>query len=278
MIRLRLHIPTFDAFRQALIAPPSLTDYKGGLYGYNVGNILKTGRARDPPVRKTQWCCQCRGEPQHWLPFYWKVRHAKKFGEFSVSSRKSGWTGPEKIIHIELKRRGAWLGRVRCSYCRTAHQEKYDLCKIGGILGFIAIVEGRLGDMGWPVIRSGSDVKDDCTYLLTCMRGATRYSYVGQFASLLELTGDTRTDSNRQRFSSAHVDVDTPKTRWRRAFAGGSRASYNGFYKVSLWIQQLVYENAYFAEKLGFEMESMSTRTGRLSRATVASPGSSGRS
>ncbi|KAJ6470361.1 hypothetical protein C8R45DRAFT_1104792 [Mycena sanguinolenta] len=138
MIRLRLRIPTFDAFRQALIAPPSLTDYKGGLYGYNVGDVLKTGHARDPPVRKTQWCRQCRGEPQHWLPFYWKVRHAKKF---------------EKIIHIELKRRGAWLGRVRCSYCRTAHQEKYDLRKIGGILGFIAIVEGRLGDMGWPVIR-----------------------------------------------------------------------------------------------------------------------------
>ncbi|KAJ6512451.1 hypothetical protein C8R45DRAFT_920285 [Mycena sanguinolenta] len=103
--------PSALAFARALTTPPSATDYRGGLYGYTVADVLKTGRAHDPPIRKMQWCCQCRGEPQNWLPFYWQVLHAKKF-------------------------------------------EKYDLRKIGGVPGFIAIVEGRLLVMGWPVTRS----------------------------------------------------------------------------------------------------------------------------
>ena len=78
------------AFHRALTAPPSATDYRGGLYGYTVADVLKAGRARDPPIRKMQWRRQCRGEPHNWLPFYWEVPHAKKFGEFLVLSRQSG--------------------------------------------------------------------------------------------------------------------------------------------------------------------------------------------
>lgn len=78
------------ALHRALTATPSATDYQGGLYGYTVGYVLKTGRARDPPIRKIQWGRQCRGEQQDWLPFYWEVPHAKKFGEFLVLSRQSG--------------------------------------------------------------------------------------------------------------------------------------------------------------------------------------------
>ncbi|KAF7340932.1 hypothetical protein MSAN_02078200 [Mycena sanguinolenta] len=126
------------SFHHALTASPSATDYLGALYAYTVDDVLKTGRALDPPIRKKQWCRQCRGEWQNWLPFYWKVPHAKKF---------------EKIIHVELKRRGAWLGCEQCWFCLTLHQEKYDLRQIGGVTGFIAIVEAWLAALGWPIIR-----------------------------------------------------------------------------------------------------------------------------
>ena len=81
----------------------------------------------------------------------------QKIGSVPRFESAVGLTGVEKIIHLELKRHGAWLGRVRCRYCPRAHQEKYDLREIGSVTGFIAIVEARLRAMGWPVTRSVGD-------------------------------------------------------------------------------------------------------------------------
>ncbi|KAJ6449649.1 hypothetical protein C8R45DRAFT_947258 [Mycena sanguinolenta] len=121
----------------------------------------------DPPIHKIQWGCQCRGEQQNWLPFYWEVAHAKKFVRL---------TSVEKIIHLELKRRGTWLGHVWCWYCPMAHQEKYDLQKIGGIPGFIAIVEARLRTMSWLV---------------------TRFSYLGQVSERIDTAAFRRDGGSR---------------------------------------------------------------------------------
>jgi hypothetical protein len=61
----------------------------------------------------------------------------------------AGLRGTERIIHIELKRLGAWLGRVHCRFCGRNHQEKFDLRKCGGKAGLVRIIEARLNALGW---------------------------------------------------------------------------------------------------------------------------------
>ncbi|KAJ7441690.1 hypothetical protein FB451DRAFT_1190874 [Mycena latifolia] len=41
-------------------------------------NVIKVGRAKEPPKRKRQWLRQCRGEQQDWW-CYWDVPFAAKF-------------------------------------------------------------------------------------------------------------------------------------------------------------------------------------------------------
>ncbi|KAJ7207314.1 hypothetical protein B0H12DRAFT_1080059 [Mycena haematopus] len=122
------------ALHRALNAPPSPTDGPGGVYAFVVDRVVKVGKAVDPPQRRLEWARQCRGERQRWMDFYWQVPYAKKF---------------ERILHLELKCRAAWKGRVRCRFCPRAHQEKYDLGKCGGLVGFVGIAESRLGASGW---------------------------------------------------------------------------------------------------------------------------------
>ncbi|KAF8212969.1 hypothetical protein K438DRAFT_1751382 [Mycena galopus ATCC 62051] len=129
----RNRIPSRRAFTNALNAPPSPSDGVGGVYAYSVNNVVKVGYSKQPRVRKVQWMRQCRGEQQDWLDFYWEVPYAKKFA----------------IVHIELKRFGAWPGLVPCRFCHRNHREKFDLWKCGGIAGLIGIVEARLNALGW---------------------------------------------------------------------------------------------------------------------------------
>ncbi|KAJ7816445.1 hypothetical protein B0H14DRAFT_3475365 [Mycena olivaceomarginata] len=129
-----LIIPSDRVFFNALNALPSVTDGVGGGYSFFVNDILKFGKSNKPRERKGQWRRQCRGEQQTWLDFHWEVPYAKKF---------------ERIIHIELKRLGAWLGRIHCRFCGRNHQEKFDLRKCGGKAGLVRIVEARLKALGW---------------------------------------------------------------------------------------------------------------------------------
>ncbi|KAJ7241728.1 hypothetical protein B0H12DRAFT_1236969 [Mycena haematopus] len=138
MARTRNRIPSARTFDAALNALPSTNDGPSALYGFRARQTLKVGRACEPPKRKMQWAYQCPGQRQDWLAFWWEVPFYKKF---------------ERIIHLELKRLRAWLGRVRCPFCRTLHQEKYDLQRCRGMAGFIRIVEGRLRTLGWAVTR-----------------------------------------------------------------------------------------------------------------------------
>ncbi|KAF8183608.1 hypothetical protein K438DRAFT_1975077 [Mycena galopus ATCC 62051] len=132
------HVPFQRKLDRAIAAPPSATDGVGGVYVYftqhNAKRVAKIGKADAPVVRQAQWARQCHGELQRWLPFYWEVRFAKKF---------------ERIVHLQFKRMGAWLGRVECRHCGTRHQEKFDLRKCGGVAGLIAVIEHRLGLLGW---------------------------------------------------------------------------------------------------------------------------------
>ncbi|KAJ7720317.1 hypothetical protein B0H14DRAFT_2642732 [Mycena olivaceomarginata] len=127
-------MPSLRTFHNALNAPPTTTDGVGGGYSFFVNNVLKFGKSNKPRARKGQWKRQCRGEQQTWLDFHWEVPYAKKF---------------ERIIHIELKRLGAWLGRVHCRFCGRNHQEKFDLRKCGGKAGLVRIIEARLNALGW---------------------------------------------------------------------------------------------------------------------------------
>ncbi|KAJ7256865.1 hypothetical protein B0H12DRAFT_1070639 [Mycena haematopus] len=132
----RKHIRNYvHALHRALNAPPSASDGPGGVYAFIVDGVVKVGKALDPPQRKLQWARQCRGEAQKWMHYYWEVPFAKKF---------------EQILHLELKSSGAWKGRVRCRFCGRSHQEKFDLAKCGGVVGFVRIAESRLRASGWP--------------------------------------------------------------------------------------------------------------------------------
>ncbi|KAF8181993.1 hypothetical protein K438DRAFT_1975939 [Mycena galopus ATCC 62051] len=132
-------IPTLKTFLRAIDAPPSAHDGVGGAYAFCVNNVVKFGRSKHPRVRKQEWERQCRGEKQVWLDFYWEVPYQMKF---------------ERIIHLELKRLGAWNGRVECPFCGRNHQEKFSLPKCGGIAGLVRLVEARLNALGW-IWRSG---------------------------------------------------------------------------------------------------------------------------
>ncbi|KAF8183534.1 hypothetical protein K438DRAFT_1975008 [Mycena galopus ATCC 62051] len=136
----RYRIPSLRAFTNAISAPPSPSDGMGGGYAYSVGNVVKFGYSKKPAVRKIQWEAQCRGEQQRWLGFYWEVPYAKKF---------VGLSPAERIIHLELKRLGAWKGLLHCRFCHRNHIEKFDLSKCGGIAGLVTIVEARLNALGW---------------------------------------------------------------------------------------------------------------------------------
>lgn len=144
-------IPSSRLLQRAISAPPSPTDGVGGVYvfGVNRGLTFKVGKAKDPVKRKAQWARQCRGEQQEWAPFYWEVPFAGKFGEFFTKSAAIGLTVAEHILHLELKRLGAWLGRVRCGYCGKRHQEKYGSKRCGGMAGLVRIAEARLAALGW---------------------------------------------------------------------------------------------------------------------------------
>ncbi|KAJ7314894.1 hypothetical protein DFH08DRAFT_820869 [Mycena albidolilacea] len=127
-------MPSLRTFHNALNAPPTTTNGVGGGYSFFVNNVLKFGKSNKPWARKDQWKRQCREEQQTWLDFHWEVPYAKKF---------------ERIIHIKLKRLGAWLGRVHCRFCGRNHQEKFDLRKCGGKAGLVRIIEARLNTLGW---------------------------------------------------------------------------------------------------------------------------------
>ncbi|KAJ7246858.1 hypothetical protein B0H12DRAFT_1073025 [Mycena haematopus] len=96
----------------------------GGVYMFFVdgGRTVKVGRSKHPETRRRQWARQCRGEKQQWMLFYWAVDSP---------------TDLEREIHRELKRRGAWRGRVLCHRCGKRHQEKFDVAKCGGSLGLV---------------------------------------------------------------------------------------------------------------------------------------------
>ncbi|KAF8134072.1 hypothetical protein K438DRAFT_1947630 [Mycena galopus ATCC 62051] len=126
--------PSKLLFLKVLNAPPTATDGVGGCYAYFANGVLKFGRSNRPPRRKAEWQRQCRGEDQDWMDFYWEIPYAKKF---------------ERVIHVELKRLGAWNGRTHCPYCGREHQEKFDLLKCGGKAGLVRIVEARLTALGW---------------------------------------------------------------------------------------------------------------------------------
>ncbi|KAF8169722.1 hypothetical protein K438DRAFT_1774103 [Mycena galopus ATCC 62051] len=64
-------------------------------------------------------------------------------------SAAAGLSCTEQIVHIELKRLGAWPGLVPCRFCHRNHREKFDLWKCGGIAGLIGIVEAQLNALGW---------------------------------------------------------------------------------------------------------------------------------
>ncbi|KAF8183527.1 hypothetical protein K438DRAFT_1766816 [Mycena galopus ATCC 62051] len=130
----RKSVPSHATFIKALNAPPTPTDGVGGCYAYFANGVLKFGRSNDPPRRKKEWQRQCSGEPQVWLDFYWEIPYAKKF---------------ERVMHLELKRLGAWYGRKFCPFCWRKHQEKFDLRKYGGVGGLVLIVEARLTALGW---------------------------------------------------------------------------------------------------------------------------------
>ncbi|KAF8185643.1 hypothetical protein K438DRAFT_2155553 [Mycena galopus ATCC 62051] len=136
----RRSVPPVRALINAINAPPSASDRMGGVYAYCVGDVVKVGYSKQPVVRKAQWMSQCRGEQQRWMRFYWEVPYAKKF---------VGLSPTERIIHLELKRLGAWKGLVHCRFCRRNHREKFDLRKCGGIAGLVSIVEARLIALGW---------------------------------------------------------------------------------------------------------------------------------
>ncbi|KAJ7803232.1 hypothetical protein B0H14DRAFT_2613602 [Mycena olivaceomarginata] len=144
-------MPSLRTFHNALNAPPTTTDSVGGGHSFFVNNVLKFSKSNKPRARKGQWKRQCRGEQQTWLDFHWEVPYAKKFGElfFVHAFATAGLRGTERIIHIELKRLGAWLGRVHCRFCGRNHQEKFDLRKCGGKAGFVRIIEARLNALGW---------------------------------------------------------------------------------------------------------------------------------
>ncbi|KAF8120433.1 hypothetical protein K438DRAFT_1794543 [Mycena galopus ATCC 62051] len=131
--------PSKSAFLKAFNAPPTPTDGVGGCYAYFANGVLKFGRSNRPLRHKAEWQRRCRGEDQDWMDFYWEIPYAKKF---------------ERVIHIELKRLGAWNGRTHCPYCGREHQEKFDLLKCGGKAGLVRIVEARLAALGWSWKRS----------------------------------------------------------------------------------------------------------------------------
>ncbi|KAJ7216872.1 hypothetical protein B0H12DRAFT_1240159 [Mycena haematopus] len=111
-------------------------DSPGGVYAFFVdgGRTVKIGRSVDPESRRRQWARQCRGEVQRWLTFYWAVPFAKSF---------------ERMFHLELKRRGAWRGRVLCPRCHKRHQEKFDTRRCGGEAGVVNIGDALLSSKGW---------------------------------------------------------------------------------------------------------------------------------
>ncbi|KAF8157738.1 hypothetical protein K438DRAFT_1777077 [Mycena galopus ATCC 62051] len=76
-------------------------------------------------------------------------------------SAAAGLSCTERIIHIKLKRLGAWPGLVRCKFCHRNHREKFDLWKCGGIAGLIGIVEARLNALGWSWRRVAATQKDE---------------------------------------------------------------------------------------------------------------------
>ncbi|KAJ7429272.1 hypothetical protein B0H11DRAFT_2412504 [Mycena galericulata] len=135
---------TFTDVEDALLAPPSASDGRGGFYGFRIAKtrstpgIIKLGRAKVPRKRQAQWARQCRGERHRWLPYYWEVPFYKKF---------------EKIIHRHYKAAGAWVVPHRCRFCTVRHQEKFDLKACGGVRGLVRVVEYYLGRLNWPVIR-----------------------------------------------------------------------------------------------------------------------------
>ncbi|KAF8189238.1 hypothetical protein K438DRAFT_1763978 [Mycena galopus ATCC 62051] len=65
------------------------------------------------------------------------------------SSSAGGPIPPERVIHVELKRLGAWNGRTHCPYCGCEHQDKFDLLKCGGKAGLASLHRATICSYGF---------------------------------------------------------------------------------------------------------------------------------
>ncbi|KAJ7221815.1 hypothetical protein B0H12DRAFT_1078334 [Mycena haematopus] len=70
-------------------------------------------------------------------------------GPFRLRNRLLVLNPPERMFHLELKRRGAWRGRVLCPRCHKRHQEKFDARRCGGEAGVMNIGDALLSSKGW---------------------------------------------------------------------------------------------------------------------------------
>ncbi|KAF8126870.1 hypothetical protein K438DRAFT_1790261 [Mycena galopus ATCC 62051] len=138
--------PVKISVSQSFNAPPTPTDGVGGCYAYLLMVFSNSGGRTAPSAHGRMAETMPRRGP----------RLDGLYGKYLMqkSSSAGGPIPPERVIHIELKRLGAWNGRTHCPYCGREHQEKFDLLKCGGKAGLVRIVEARLTALGWTWKRS----------------------------------------------------------------------------------------------------------------------------
>ncbi|KAJ7441450.1 hypothetical protein B0H11DRAFT_2252019 [Mycena galericulata] len=146
--------PNHPQIALVLNSPPSPSDAPGCLYAFRVfrnqprrrfGRAprfprakIKIGRAKNPQRRRREWTRQCRGQRVKWW-YWWYVPFAKKF---------------ERLIHTHFRVHGAWLEPSACGFCLVRHQELFDYGRCGGKRGVALVVEGYLGILGWPSVKT----------------------------------------------------------------------------------------------------------------------------
>ncbi|KAJ7431146.1 hypothetical protein B0H11DRAFT_2262304 [Mycena galericulata] len=151
--------PNHPLIAHVLNSPPSPSDAPGYLYAYRIFRHqplwrfgrrprfprakIKIRRANNPQRRRREWARQCRGQRVKWW-FWWYVPFAKKF---------------ERLIHTHFRVHGAWVHPSLCGFCLVRHQEQFYWARCGGKRGVVLVVEGYLGILGWPSVKTSLDSK-----------------------------------------------------------------------------------------------------------------------